>query len=159
MGVKVTGLLDTEEMVMRIDTTAKRRVVKALIDKGKELQAMAIKMAPVDEGNLEEAIKLRPETAERARDEMGRFSRVEVEVYIDLDAPVPTRPGKKVGDYAYEIHEHLTPMGSLQLGPLSQQKQETNGGIAVGGGFLTRAVDAMDDKIDFALREALNEIF
>ncbi|MDY7537614.1 hypothetical protein QN372_00480 [Undibacterium sp. RTI2.1] len=159
MGVKVEGFMSANELLMRIDTTAKRRVVKSLIQKGVELRDMAKKMAPRDHANLEDAIKMRPEGAERLRDDLGRFAKVEIEVYIDMDTPVPERPGKTVGDYAYEIHEHQTPMGSIQLGEKSLEKQDSNGGVQVGGGFMYRAVEAVDKEIDFALQEALNEVF
>jgi hypothetical protein len=140
MPTKVQGVINTEEMLLRLDTTVKKRVVKVLVKRAEMIRDTARKMAPVDEGNLEEAIKLRGDAIGRTRDEFGRFQRTEVDVYVDMDQPVPDRPGKTVGDYAYEMHEHLTPMGPLQLGPGSQAKQDGQS-EQVGGGFLERAAD------------------
>lgn len=161
MGVTVQGLIDTEEMLLLLDTTAPKRVVKALVKAGKDLQKLAIKMAPVDEGDLEKAIMLRGDTAGRERNAAGQFTRTEVEVYIDMDKPLtpvanrPSRDGKTVGDYAYEIHEHLSPVGSWNLGPLSNQKQMSSPDVVVGGGFMTRAADQIETGLDGYMLEAL----
>lgn len=158
MGFRVEGLISAEEMLLVLDTTVRKRVVKKLIAKGLELQALAIKMAPVDEGDLEKAILIRGAEGGRERDEGGRFIRTEVEVYVDMDAPLEHRPGKTVGDYAYEIHEHLTPMGPLNLGPKSNMKQMSSGDVIVGGGYMTRAGDVIETGIDAAMQEALASI-
>ena len=157
MGVKVTGLKETGEMIYRLDTNTRRRVVRELFRKATQIQQLAIKMAPRDYGGLEQAIKVRPESMGRERNALGQFAKTEVEVYIDMDAPGldPNRGEVKVGDYAYEVHEHVTPAGSHQLGPQSVQKQ---GGQVeqVGGGFMDRAVAAVDKEIDAVLQEMLN---
>jgi len=67
--------------------------------------------------------------------------------------PIPGRPGKTVGDYAYEMHEHLTPVGPLQLGPLSSAKAS---GATVGGGFLTRA---MEQEAQGLIQELAMDLF
>jgi hypothetical protein len=141
MPITVAGLIDTERMLARVDMNTKKRVTLKMYAKAVAIQQLAIKMAPIDRGNLEKAIKVRPETPGRARDEAtGQFTRQEIEVYIDMDMPIPERPGKTIGDYAYEMHEHLTPAGPLKLGPLSREKQS---GAHVGGAFLTRAMDEL----------------
>lgn len=141
MPITVAGLIDTEAMLARIDMDTKKRVTSKMYAKAVAIQHLAIKMAPIDRGNLEKAIKVRPETPGRARDEAtGQFVRQEIEVYIDMDMAIPERPGKTIGDYAYEMHEHLTPAGPLKLGPLSAEKQS---GAQVGGAFLTRAMDEL----------------
>ncbi|UUZ75526.1 hypothetical protein LP414_27810 [Polaromonas sp. P1(28)-13] len=161
MGVHIEGLFAAEEMLMVLDSTVKKRVVRMLIKKGDQLRKLAIKMAPVDEGNLEKAIKMRPDPGEpggRERDEAGRFIRTEVEVYIDMDMSIPGRPGETVGTYAYEIHEHLTPMGSKNLGEKSNIKQLGSADVEVGGGFMVRAADKIEEGLDQALQAALEEI-
>lgn len=147
MPVTIEGVVDTESLIANIDTKTKRRVVRKLIDEAHKIADLAKKMAPRDHANLEEAIKVRPDSPERTRDELGRFVRTEVEVYVDGDMPVPQRPDKTVGDYAYEMHEHLTPFGPLQLGEESRAKQASNGGVEVGGGYLTRAVEELGADI------------
>lgn len=161
MPVTVDGVISTEEMLLRLDTTAKKRVTSALSKRALMLQAMAIKMAPVDEGNLERAIKTRGTEGTRSRDDAGRFQKRSIEVYIDLDMEVVDPHRHKpatVGQYAYEIHEHLTPAGSKQLGIKSQLKQDTSD-VAVGGGFLDRAVEAViDASFDEELVEILRDL-
>jgi CO dehydrogenase/acetyl-CoA synthase gamma subunit (corrinoid Fe-S protein) len=156
MAVTVEGIVDTQEIFLRLDMNGKRRVKQSLIEKAYEIRDLARKMAPRDEGFLEDAIKVRGDEA-MARDELGRFARVEVEVYIDMDMDVERNDGRvvKIGDYAYFIHEHLTPAGSWQLGEESQAKQAGQQEV-VGGAFMDRAVDAMDKKIDQALAEIVH---
>ncbi|MDR9847019.1 HK97 gp10 family phage protein [Herbaspirillum huttiense] len=157
MGVKVTGIGEVSDLIRQLETTTRRRAVKKLHEKGVEMRDLARKMAPIDDGNLEKAIKVRPETlGDRARDEMGRFVRTEIEVYVDVDMPVPDRPGKVVGDYAFEIHEHLTPAGPMQLGPRSEEKNQNNGGVEVGGGFLDRAAAEIEKGLEAAFNEILS---
>lgn len=139
MGVTVSGLINTEQMFARLDMNTKKRVTMTMVASATKIKALAIKMAPVDEGNLEKAIKMRPENPGRVRNEAGQFQRQEIEVYIDMN--MPAGKGKTVGDYAYLMHEHLTPVGPLKLGPLSQAKNGSNGGVRVGGAFLTRAAE------------------
>lgn len=154
MGLVVSGFAGVEAMLVRIDMNTKKRVTSKMWMKAKKIQALAIKMAPLDEGNLEKAIKVSPETPGRARDEVtGQFMRQEIEVYIDMEMPVPGRPGKTVGDYAYEMHEHLTPMGPLQLGEKSLEKAS---GETVGGGFLTRA---MEREAEGIIQELAMDLF
>lgn len=141
MPVTVSGLIEAEAMLARVDMNTRKRVTSKMYAKAKAIQILAIKMAPIDRGNLEEAIKVRPDNPGRVRDEAtGQFVRQEIEVYIDMEMPIPERPGKTIGDYAYEMHEHLTPAGPLELGPLSAAKSS---GAMVGGGFLTRAMEEL----------------
>lgn len=144
MPITVAGMIDTEMMLARVDMDTRKRITSKMYEKAQAIRTLAIKMAPIDRGNLEEAIKVNPKTPGRARNESGQFVRQEIEVYIDMDMPIPERPGKRIGDYAYEMHEHLTPYGPLQLGPKSAAK---NSGAEVGGGFLTRAMEELAQGI------------
>lgn len=159
MGLTATGVRNVSEMLINLDSKGRRRVVSALYKAAQDTLRLARAMAPVDEANLEKAIKLRPEGGvQRMRDEYGRFARTEIEVYIDMDMPALERPGKTVGDYAYEIHEHLTPYGFMQLGEKSQRKQSRNNGIEVGGGFLDRAAAEIEKGLDQRLLVVLDEL-
>jgi len=107
-----------------------------------EMKELAIKMAPVDEGNLEKAIKVRYVGEQGAG---GRFAKGggAYEVYIDNSLFVPGRKnGETVGMYAWEMHEHLTPYGDYNLGKKSQDKQASDGSVIVGGKFIERAGEA-----------------
>ena len=150
MPLVVTGMLNVDQMLLNVDMNTKKRITQKMWVKAVAIQQLAIRMAPIDEGNLEKAIKVRPEHPGRLRNEAGRFERQEIEVYIDMNMPVPGRPDKTVGDYAYIIHEHLTPFGPMNLGPLSREKQS---GAQVGGGFLTRAMEELSAGVitDLAL--------
>lgn len=158
MAVKITGVLAVEEMIFRIETTARKRVTKVIVKKAEQIRDLAKKMAPVDFGGLEESIKVRQEGG--GRDELGRFAAVNVDVYIDMDAPGgdPKRPEVVVGDYAYEVHEHLEPAGAKRLGDKSMLKQATQTEI-VGGGFMDRAADQIERDIDIALIESFEDLF
>lgn len=157
MPLKVTGIIDTQTMLLNVDTTAKKRVRAMLIRRAYNIRDMARKMAPVDTEGLEKGIKIAGDTS-GARDALGRFARIEVEVYIDMDAPVADRPGKKLGDYAYEMHEHLTPYGRLQLGEKSRAKQSSSSGVMVGGGFLERAAEMFEKAIDEELLDIVRDL-
>lgn len=157
MPIKVTGIVDTENMLLNIDTTAKKRVRAALIKRAYGIRDLARKMAPVDTHGLEKGIKVRGDVA-GARDQLGRFTRVEVEVYIDMEAPVADRPGKKLGDYAYEMHEHLTPYGRYKLGEKSRAKQSAQPDILVGGGFLERAAEFFDADLESELLDIVRDL-
>jgi hypothetical protein len=157
MGVKVSGIIDTQTMLLNVDTTAKKRVRSMLIRRAYNIQDMARKMAPIDTGDLEKAIKVIGD-GPASRDTLGRFTRVEIEVYIDMEAPVEGRPGKKMGDYAYEMHEHLTPYGRLQLGEKSRAKQAGSAGVMVGGGFLERAAEMFEKAIDKELLDIVRDL-
>lgn len=156
MGVKVTGAMAVEQMLLDVEATAGVRVFAALKKGAKEVQSLAIKMAPVDEGNLEESIKT--DVSAQGRDSLGRFGQKKVTVYVDVDMPLPQEPGRTVGDYAYEIHEHQTPYGPIPLGKKSQAKNDSNGGIVVGGKFMERAAEAVSKDIDVALSEMMGLI-
>lgn len=145
MSLIVRGMIEVDTMLARIDMTTKKRVTEKMYVRAVKIKELAIRFAPIDEGNLEKAIKVRPDTPGRVRDEAGRFARQEIEVYIDMNMPIPGRSGKTVGDYAYEMHEHLTPAGPKKLGPLSEEKNQGSG--QVGGAFLTRAMEEAGEGI------------
>lgn len=109
-----------------------------------EMRNRAREMAPVDVGNLEKSIKYAYRGTQGAG---GRFVKGggSYEVFIDGSMPVPERDGKTVGDYAWEMHEHLAPFGAYKLGPKSLQKDDGRG--IVGGKFLERAGEEMRAKI------------
>lgn len=140
MPITVSGITNTELMLAELGTTAKKRVTARLYSEALRIRDLARKMAPVDEANLEKAIKVFPESApsSRIRNALGQFTRVDIYVYVDMQMPVPDRPGKTVGDYAYIMHEHLAPFGAYNLGPKSESKQ-AGSDVTVGGKYLERA--------------------
>ncbi|WP_374335525.1 HK97 gp10 family phage protein [Methyloversatilis sp.] len=115
-----------------------RGVAGIMQEAGKEIQKRAVEYAPVDEGDLENAIKY---SAERT----GRRGRVMVFIFIDED--MPTSDGKRVGSYARKMHEQLAPYGTgrYNLGPKSREKRDA--GADVGGKFLERAINELRGKV------------
>jgi len=156
MPVKVEGIISAENMLLRLDSTAKKRVVSVLIKRALEIRNMARKMAPIDDGDLEKAIKTRGTDGGRERSDTGQFLKTRIEVYIDGDVPVEDRPGKTVGDYAYTIHEHVAPAGFMKLGPKSELKQATQS-VVVGGAFMDRAVEEVMGAVDTELVDILRD--
>jgi hypothetical protein len=137
-------------LIQQVGARAVRGVYAQMKVEAEKVAQKAREFAPVDEGNLEQAIKVRE--AGGGRNELGQFERKSVEVYVDAQMPVPERPGKTVGDYAYEMHEHLTPAGPLQLGPKSEAKNAGSG--QVGGKYMERAADAVAAEILNSLTDA-----
>lgn len=153
MSFTVNGLLGVENMILELDVNTRRRVNSVMHEQAIALRDLARAMAPVDEGNLEEAIKVSPD---EDVDVFG-MRNVEYRIYIDMDMEAPHHNAdgsvtkgtedKVVGDYAYYVHEYVTPAGNNQLGPESQLKQEANGDVEVGGGFMTRAAEEIEKTI------------
>lgn len=162
MPMVIEGVLSVEEMLLNLDTQGARRVVKELYKQALKTRDLARKFAPCEYGNLEQAIKVRPdELLKVKRDALGRFARQEIEVYIDNDYPAPQRHRKSgvvtVGDYAYHIHEHLWPYGNWKLGRESRSKQDGQAEL-VGGGFLERAAQEIENQIEGALLDILRDL-
>jgi hypothetical protein len=143
MGVVLRGFND---LVASLKNTAERSsagVRQALGEGAKEIQELAIKYAPVDEGNLENSIKV-----DNPVDVESRHGRKMYMVYVDLDQPA--KDGKVVGDYAEKMHEDF----SYDLGPKSAAKEAALG-VMVGPKFLERAVDETMPKIEAAAQAGL----
>ena len=126
-------------MITQIGERAVRGVAAAMTEEAHFMAEVAKSYAPVDEGNIERAIKV--ET-----DRLGTNTRKRVSIIVDSD--VASESGKLVGAYATLIHEGLAPYGSgfYQLGEKSIRKMQA--GNNVGGKFLERAVyENMPDLI------------
>jgi len=142
MSITVEGIFDVESLVARISVEAPRRVMATMNKNAMLVAATARKMAPELDGNLEDSIMVSP--ASQGRDEAGRFVVASADVYLDLDHAA--KHGGTVGQYAYIMHEYLTPAGDMQLGDQSQLKQ-AQVDVEVGGWFLYRALEHYADII------------
>lgn len=110
-----------------------RVAVLAMLDGAESIQERAVKQAPVDMGNLEEAIEI----------DTVKIAEGHIEVFINDDMEAAGRPaGTKVGQYSDQMHE-----GVYKLGPKSRAKEATNGGFVVGRKFLERAVTDLTPEI------------
>ena len=155
MSIKVYGMEELQFLIRQTGARASRGVIDKMREQATEARDLARKMAPVDEGNLEEAIKV--EEVAGGRDELGRFVRNSIQLYVDGDMVLPENPNRTVGDYAMEIHEHQTPYGPIPLGEKSQQKQEGQSEV-VGGKFLERAVEEKLEGRTGELQDVVNDL-
>lgn len=144
MGISISGIDELKIVLQRASKEAPGHVFDRMKREGRDMRDLARAMAPVDVGSLEEAITVQTEGG--GRDSKGRFLSKAISVFIDMNAPVEDRPGHSVGEYAYEMHEHLTPYGPKQLGKKSLAKQGGQS-VMVGGGFLERAADKIEDGL------------
>jgi hypothetical protein len=152
MPVETQGLDNLAILLQQVGEKAVKGAIAAMRTEAETVAMYAREYAPIDHGNLEEAIKVR-ETG-GGRNGAGQFVRKSVEVYVDQDMPVPERPGKTVGDYAYEVHEHMEPAGgSMQRGEKSEAKD--GGRNVVGGGYMTRAAADAEKHVVAAITAAV----
>lgn len=104
----------------------------------------AINNAPVDEGTLEDAIRI-----EESR---GEKNRIQIRLFVDESVPVPGRLRKTVGSYAIRMHE-----GVYKLGELSREKQMSLPGVKVGRKYIERAVDDNIEETERDIRKAVDK--
>lgn len=136
MAIDVMGIEELTVLLRQSGEKAQRGVAAQMKREAENIRDLARKFAPIDHGNLEEAIELEEESE---RDEIsGRFGRKAYSVRVNPD--YPAYDGRSVGQYSYVMHEHLTPYGPLKLGEHSRDKQARQA-ETVGGGYLERAVD------------------
>ena len=141
MGIEVTGIEELAVMLQQTGAKAQKGVSEQMKREAIKIRDLARKFAPVDYGNLEDAIQLGEDGGERD-DFSGRFTRKSYTVFIDMEHPA--EEGKVVGDYAYLMHEHLMPYGPFKLGEHSLAKQAGQTEM-VGGMYLDRAVDQVTE--------------
>lgn len=140
MGVEVDGVEKLMFLLRQGGSRAVKGAFQQMKKEGEKIADLARLMAPVDEGDLEKAIQTR--AVGGGRSEGGQFAQKQIIIEIDGDRPAGVnREGQisVVGDYAYLMHEHLTPFGHYRLGPRSQAKQ-AGSSVMVGGKYLERAV-------------------
>jgi len=154
MGLEYEGLDELAVLIRQSGDHAQKHLVEHMRKEAKKMRDLARKFAPLDHGNLEEAIKVRELGG--GRDSLGRFKRKSFEVYIDMD--YPAFDGRDVGRYAYIMHEHLAPYGPYKLGKNSQAKQAGQSEM-VGGLFLERAADEIGRGITQRMVEVLRAYY
>jgi len=135
MGVHLEGVDELMTILRQTGAKAQRGVYEQMKKEAREIQRLARLYAPIDHGNLEDAISVEEIDAERG--EGGRFGRKSVAVFVDTTQE--GYKGEPIGQYAYIMHEYLAPYGRFKLGPLSRQKNSGNG--KVGGKYLERAIN------------------
>ena len=136
MSIEVTGIDTLEYLIQQAGARAQTGVAAQMKKEAEKIRDLARKFAPLDEGNLEDAIEMSENSG--GRNQYGQFMRKSYSVFVNMNHPAPR--GKTVGDYAYIMHEHLAPYGPLNLGEKSRAKQSGQSEM-VGGLYMDRAID------------------
>lgn len=130
MGLKITGLDKVLKNLARTEARTKAGSLAGLREAAQIIVEEARANAPIDTGDLENAI-VASET--RERNSLGQFGQVQVQVGVDV-----SRLNLEAHDgYDYSIKMHEDP--NYNLGPLSQAKQDGSS-HTVGYKYLTRAL-------------------
>ncbi|TDW20406.1 bacteriophage HK97-gp10 putative tail-component [Rhizobium azibense] len=138
--MKVTGVRQTVLKLRSIGDRVHDNARKTMHAAADRIVETAKKMAPVDKHNLEEAIQ-------KKIGYEGRRKRLAIDIEI---APVVN--GVRVEDYATYMHE-----GEYELGPKSAEKNASQD-EEVGPGFLTRAAEAEEKKLNERMVAAVTEV-
>lgn len=141
MAIRLEGADELAVMLRQIGPKATDGIFEQMKIEARSIQNLARSYAPLDHGNLEDAIKM--EVLGGGRDARGRFVRKALSVFIDMEAR--GYAGEPMSQYAYLMHEHLTPYGPLKLGEKSAAKDGGRG--IVGGRFLERASEEVSAGI------------
>ncbi len=144
-GIKITGVSELLTRFNNISRVSTAETSKALKKSATEVQKLARKYAPLDRGNLEDAIQV------ISGNKIGRAF-AEYYVGVNESHPVPERPDKTVGDYALEMHE-----GEYDLGFRSQEKARKLG-VEVGPKYLERALDDLKKPIVDNFQAVVKEV-
>lgn len=151
------GYEDIEVMLTQSGERASRGIYTAMRSEAESIAALARRMAPLEYGYLEKAIKIQETKGQR--DALGRFMRGEISVYVDTDAAAHHGV---TGEYAYIMHEHLSYggySGALKLGKLSQRKQAADTSVVVGGKYMERAADEREAAVYAKANQAVQQVF
>lgn len=136
MGVKITGTIRNDGeltvVLQQIGDRARKHAIEFMREEALTVGETAVDFAPVDEGNLQDAIKV--DDIGGGRDSSGRFVRKGVAVYVDQNAP-GSGGAETVEQYMHFIHD-----GFYNLGPKSLAKAALTG-APVGRRFLARALE------------------
>ena len=125
---------------------------QAILDSAEEICFIATEMAPRDTGTLESAIEVK----QNKHDYQWRR---QAEVWV-RPSVYNSKAHTRVGTYADDVEENVTPAGSKKLGPGSVEK---NGmipdydGVGVGGGYMSRAVKYAEPFIRSRLNKAIQD--
>lgn len=129
MGIKLET--DVDNLIAILKQTGeyvKKGVAHKMVEGGARMRDRAKQYAPVDEGNLEDAITME-------HDRSGINGRTQVFVFVDENHPVENRDGHTVGEYAMRMHEGVYNLGEKSL------SKEASLGVTVGPKYLERAAD------------------
>lgn len=135
MGMRLEGADALRALLTQGGARVTKGVFEQMRKEAESIKNLAQKYAPVDHGNLEDAIKVH--VVGGGRNARGQFQRKAFEVFLDMNAK--GYKGEPISTYAYRMHELLLPYGAggFNLGKKSRDKDGGQG--IVGGRFLERA--------------------
>lgn len=143
MGMRLEGDIDSlMGMIRQTGDKAKKGVALKMQNIGNEMFDLAREYAPLDFGNLEDAIKINID-----RGDINR--RIQVMIWVDGD--MPAHDGRPIGRYALLMHEGLAPWGS---GEWHAREGTEKKGPQAGGRYMARAFEKYKDDIEVLLAEA-----
>lgn len=129
----------------------------------RELRDKSRDMAPIDFGDLKSAIQDR-RLGSAARSALGQFVKgsSSYEVFINMRTPVrdPKKSGEfsTVGQYAWEVHEHMGYAGheTDHMPSKESVKAGRDAGVDAGGKFMERAALELVPKVNSRLMTVFN---
>lgn len=136
MGVTIQGVSSTLASLRRSERRTNKRMLRLMRRGAQEVADRARQYAPVDEGNLEDAIEV-AETSERFFGNARQVSLVGVN---------PEKLGEGYTKYGYRYDIRMHEDTTYELGPRSRAKQEATG-KKVGSKFLARAYTELEPSI------------
>ena len=156
MGIVVSGI---ENLIVSLANMADRtsRGSREQMEQGAvDIRDLARLYAPVDKGNLEDAIKTGKELHGAWERGVNRRNIFTVEIDEDMPFEKLNKNGTttigKVGDYSTRMHEDWT----YNLGVLSELKAQQTG-MPVGPKFLERAMEDLDETIKAKVESRINQ--
>lgn len=149
MAIKVKGMRSTITKFKRRKTGVNVAIKNGLKDGTEELKTLAKAQAPIDKGDLENAIE--------SKIRRTPFT-IKGEVFIN-ESKVTSDGRQTIGDYAIYAHELIQPYGDHNLGKKSVAKQESLGSeIEVGGGFMERAKLKLEPEIKKDIKQRVGDV-
>ncbi|MEG0062979.1 MAG: HK97 gp10 family phage protein [Pseudomonas sp.] len=146
MGLIVKGLKGVMARISRSEKRVMDGSLSALRAMAELVATEARLNAPVDTGELENAIST---IEDRTRNSKGQFGQVTIRVGVDTSKL--KLEDHKGYDYSIPMHE-----GTYNLGPKSQAKQDAQGNI-VGPKYLERALRDNEKKVKDSVAKAVEQ--
>lgn len=147
MGLIVKGLQAVQARISRTETKVMDGSLRALRAMADLVVAEARRNAPVDTGDLENAIVA---IEERERTSLGQFGQISIRVGVDV-TKLQLHLHKGF-DYSIPMHEDP----NYNLGPRSEAKQNAQGNV-VGYKYLERALKDNEAEIRRRVEKAIQE--
>lgn len=142
VGVTIKGVKRTQFAMSRFGDKTNQASLRVVRKSAKEIRDLARLYAPVDEGDLEESIRIIKEV---------RGDKRRLVQYIGVD-PAYLGVGYQRYRFRYDVEMHD---GEYNLGPLSRIKDSVVGRGKVGRLYLKRAVDELSPEITEKIKEKM----